>query len=206
MSLLGSFKEEVKNAEATTVSEGFKPLQSGIYPATLTKFGIYTNNFSSQSVFIEVEVKIDGEDKPRVLSVDRGLTLKDKSINKGTMSLINNIFEITGVDIDTAEPVDDTIKTWGKEYTMEVYKDCYNHSISAFIRETFEEGAKYDKGNILEGIFDADGKNGAGEDQTETFMKKIEEKPVLVKTTKAKAATTGGAGKAGTAAGTSRRL
>jgi hypothetical protein len=170
---------KVTSATATKVNEGFKPLESGIYVATLNEFGVYENNFKSNSLFIEVGIVENGEE--RKLTLDRGLTLKDGKDNEGTLSLIKEVFAATGVDISATETGASVVKTWGKEVQLQSFKECYGKEITAFVRETFEEGAKYDKGNIIENIFNPEGINSAGESQVDTFKKKIAEKPVLIK-------------------------
>jgi len=180
---------QVKNAEAAEVHEGFKPLPSGAYEATLTKFGVYENKFGNNSMHVEVEVKAEDRDEPVIIKIDRGLTLKDGSPNNGTLSMMKEIFHATGADIDNAKTGTEVINAFGSEAQLTSFTDTYNKKVLALVREVLDENnTAYPKSNIVEGIFKVDGTNSKGEDQLEAFNKKIAEKPVLVK---AKKATTG---------------
>jgi len=206
--LLSAIKQNIEQAKAVEVSEMFKPISSGIYDAVITKFGLYTNNFDSTSMFLQVEIKIDDEDEPRVLTMDKGVTLKDGKNNENTISTISNVFGICGVAIKDAKTGKDTCKTWGKERDLESFTDCYNKNVTAFVEETFEDGSAYPKKNNLVGVFDKNGSNSDGVDQKEKFLKKIEETPVrIVKPKKSSnSATTGTSSSPANGANASRRL
>jgi len=201
--IFDKYKTQISQAEAAEVSEGFKPLQSGAYKAVITKFGVYKNRFDNDSMYVEVAINEDG--KETVLSVDRGLTLKDGTPNNGTLSMMHEIFSACGVSPETVQPATDTAKTFGQEVQLEAFKECYNKEVAAFVRETFEEGAKYERGNMIEAIFKIDGTNSDGVDQLAKFKAKIEKQPILVKKSKAKSAT-GTAGAPATGSSAAARL
>ena len=203
MAIFDKYKTQITQAEAAEVSEGFKPLQSGAYKSIITKFGVYRNRFDNDSMYVEVLINEDG--KEITLSVDRGLTLKDGSQNNGTLSMMHEIFSACGVSPDTVQPATDTAKTFGQEVQLEAFKECYNKEVAAFVRETFEEGARYERGNIIEAIFNVDGKNSDGVDQLSKFKEKIEKQPILVKKSKEKAST-GTAGTPATGSSAAARL
>jgi hypothetical protein len=192
----------VKEAEAAEVNAGFKPLPSGAYEATLTKFGVYENNFGNNSMHVEVEIKTEDREDPVVIKIDRGLTLKDGKPNSGTLSMMKEIFNATGVDINSAKTGSEVIKAFGKDVQLTSFPETYNKKVLALVREVLDQNNEaYPKSNTIEGIFNLDGTNSKGEDQLETFKKKIEEKPVLVKAKK-----TAGAASAPNSSAAKKRL
>jgi len=188
---INALKQQIKEQEAGSVSEGFKPLSSAPYEAIITKFGIYENNFGNESMHVEIEIKTENRPEPITLKSDRGLTLKDGSPNTGTLSMMKEIFAATKVDIDSAQTSTTNIKAFNKDVVLNEFKDTYNKTITALIREVLDKNnTAFPKSNIIEGIYNIDGKNSADEDQIETFMNKIKETPVLVKAQRATTNTT----------------
>ena len=173
---LAQLANKVQTAKAAEATEAFKALPSGIYPATITAFGTYTNSFNSDS--IHIGLKIGEQD----FSIDRGLTLKDGKDNEGTLSLLKEVFAATGIDIATAQSAPKVIKAFGKDVQLTNWVETNGKEVNAYVRETFDESkGQYAKGNQIENIFNTENKNSAGEDQSTKFLEKIAEQPVLVK-------------------------
>jgi len=189
---INKLKNKVTEAKAAEAKAAWEPIKSGIYEATITLAGTYTNTFDSDAFVVTVEVEKDGSE-PAKLKMDRGLTLRDGGDNKSTLSLIKEILAATGVELTEENIGEGVIQSWNtKEHKMTDFKvdtftPCAGKKVSVFIRETFEEGAKMERGNIIEDIFKLDRTNSDGKDQSETFLAKITKEPVLKRKSKAKA-------------------
>jgi hypothetical protein len=193
LNILGLTQEQAAKTEVASISEGFKPLPSGIYNGNIVQIGTFKTDSGATQFKIVVKVK-DG----RELTKYGNYLKKDGSINEYGQRDVMGALNATKIDLSTIQAQTIKTKCYGKEKDFNNFIGLEKAPVSVFVREVFEEGSQYEEQNEIEGIFDEDCKNSNGEDQSEKFTQKIEKKPVLRRKAKAQS---GGSAKTAAAKG-----
>jgi hypothetical protein len=184
---LGLSTEEVNNTGTAEVQEAYKPLPSGIYTAKLVSVGSFVSK--EGAVMLKVETEVDDREVTEYVNIKK----KDGKSNEIGVRFLKMLADAAKLKLEEIETQNIKEKCYGKEVDYTKFVTFTGKEVNLFIRETFEEGAKYEQGNEIEFIADTENKNGAGEDQSETFLEKIEKKPILQKrSSKKKPSTTEG--------------
>ncbi len=177
---LGLTQEQVAKVEVASIREGFETLPSGIYEGNIVTVGTFTTDSGAIQFKIVVRIKDEkARDGYRELTKYGNFRKKDGSVNEFGQRDIIGALEATKMDL--AEIKTQTIKEkcYATERDFNNFIGVNKAPVTIFVRQVLEEGAQYEDQNEIEGIFDIEGKNSKGEDQTEAFMKKIEKTPVL---------------------------
>ena len=192
--------EESTYAEATgsSVSEGFQPLESGAYKATVKEVFVYVNSFGTNSmhyVFNLTESKKD----IKFRGYDISDKLQDGTANIGYSSRLKSVAFAAGVELDKLSTKEGTIKLFGKDQAGKFIIGMNDKPIVALVRLSDDtskaEGEPYKISNDVEGVCDMKGFDASGKNAVETFAEKVEKNPVFsFKSKTKKADTSAGAG------------
>ena len=175
---LGLDESVYNEAEEQTVSEGFKPLDSGIYKAKVKELAIFETDSGAGMLKIVVS-PIDLKDSLTDITVYQNIKKKNGEANPIGTATLKHILDACNTTLEEVVVKNEEIVGYGKPKQAKVIKGIQDKVILAFIRSVHEEGAKYETYNEIEAYARQDGTNAKGEDLTEAFKKKIEKNPVL---------------------------
>jgi hypothetical protein len=184
--LMGVSETTINNVEVQTIKEGFKPLDSGVYKGNVTEFATFTSSGGAGMLKVTFTPS-DANATP--VTIYQNIKKKDGSDNEIGQATFRHVLDAAGKTLPELNVVNEEIEAYGKKVQGVVAKGMENIVVTAFIRNVFEEGAKFDKYNEVEAWGRADGTNSKGEDMVAKFKEKIEKAPVLIR----KAKNTGGA-------------
>jgi len=188
-------KETVESAEEQTIRPAFELLPSGAYKAEIKELATFTTD--SGAVQLKAVVYIPSED--REITIYQNVKKKNGEPNAIGQATFKHIVEATNTSMDDLTAKTETIEAYGKKVEGKVVKGLSGKPLIALVREVFEEGAKYDKYNDIEGYARTDGTNAKGENIVEVFNEKIAKNPILTRKAKNTQAKTNGSSDAGTA-------
>ena len=176
---LGFSEEEYQEAEGLA-SEGFKPLDSGNYKATVKEVILFEGKFGQVMIH-----KVELNDSKKVLTFKSniGKTLKDGGINPGWINRVKMFAHATGVDkSDLSLGAETKVKEFGQEYTGNFILGMNDKPLIASIglyQDTNREGEQYEFSNHIHGVLAMDKTNTAGEDGVSIFKEMIADKPTF---------------------------
>jgi len=169
---LGINKEEFDKASASTVTEGFEPLESGAYPATIKSMILYKNKFDGTQLRVEVELT----ESKRVLSYrkDVGKLLQDGKVNGGFLSRLKSIAAAVNIDADSGFSIGKEIEfnSFGAVTKGNLLLGAIGKPVIALVRKSEDtdrpENDQYRIGNDIEGVASKDSED------YKTFIEKVE--------------------------------
>jgi hypothetical protein len=189
---LGITEETYAEATGASVSEGFVPLESGAYKATVKEVFVYVNSFGTNSMHYVFNLTESGKDI-KFRGYDISDKIKDGSANIGYSSRLKSVAFAAGVELDRLSTKEGTIKLFGKDQAGKFILGMNDKPVVALVRLSDDtskaEGEAYKLSNDVEGVCDMKGFDASGKNALEAFNEKVAKTPVFKVTGKAKSAT-----------------
>lgn len=187
---LGITEEAYAEATGASVSEGFVPLESGAYKATIKEVFVYQNSFGTNSMHYVFNLTESGKDI-KFRGYDISDKIKDGSANIGYSSRLKSVAFAAGVELDRLSTKEGTIKLFGKDQAGKFILGMNDKPIVALVRLSDDtskaEGESYKLSNDVEGVCDMKGFDASGKNAIEAFNEKVAKTPVFSFKSKAKA-------------------
>jgi len=173
-----------EEAEAQEVRGAFEVLPSGVYNASIKELATFMTQNGAGMLKAVVEIPVEGEDKPREITLYQNTKKKDGSPNDIGTATFKHIIQAVNVDSSSLSTKKETIKAYGKDVQGTVVNGILGKQFKALVRAVHEEGASYEDYNEIDAWAKTDGTNAKNEDIVTPFMEKIEKKPVLMRKAK----------------------
>ena len=180
---LGISEEELDQATGGAMSEGFTPLTSGVYDATIKEVVVYKQKFEkNEATFLKASVEVDG--KVLTFRKDVGKTLKDGKPNPGYTNRLKMFSYAAGVKLEDCSLKDGAkVNSYGKECSGSFIMGMNDKKVKSLVRLTDDtnkaEGESHNLTNDIEGIAAMDGTDATGEDVATKFTEKVAKTPVF---------------------------
>ena len=173
---LGIEESTWKEAEAQTVNEGFKPIESGVYKATIKELG----QFKTDNGAVMLKAKIALTDLiDHEIDFYQNIKKKNGEDNPIGVASLKHILEALNVSASEIGIKNGEIEAYGKKREAKLITGVTGKPFLAFVRQVHEAGAKYENYNEVEGFARIDGTNAKGEDIATKYKEKIEKTPIL---------------------------
>lgn len=184
MELLNKMGITGEQLEAATgeVGREFKPLDAGVYKATVKEILIYVNNFGGTEA--RYTVNLTTEDRDVTFLKDVGQLLKDGTPNGGYANRLKQFLYATGVDQADCNVKENfvEINSFGKKVMADAIIGMNGKPVMAEVLlmddTTKEEGEAYKLRNVLAGVLAMDGTDASGENMALVFDEKAKTTPI----------------------------
>ena len=175
---LGIDKAVYDEAEAQEVSEGYKPLPSGVYKSKIKELAIFNTDKGAGMLKVTVS-PVNPDESLTDVTVYQNIKKKDGSANEIGTRTLKNVLEALNTSLDQVAVQNAEIVGYAKNVQAKVISGIQNTMFLACIRQVHEEGAKYSDYNEIAAYAKADGTNAKGENIIDAFKAKIEKNPIL---------------------------
>ena len=178
--ILGLDQTTYDEAEVQTVSEGFKPFESGVYKSTVKEIAIFTSSKGAGML----KIVINPDDDLENITVYQNTKKKNGEPNPIGQATLKHVLEACNLTVEDSVIKKEEIVAYGKPVQAQVIKSATGKPIVACVRQIKEEGAKFPDYNEIEAYARPDGTNSKGEDLLANFKAKIEKNPILIRQAK----------------------
>jgi len=177
---LGINKEQWEEVAPIEVNEGYKPLESGVYNATVKEVAYYTtdNGAVQLKIVLTVPELLDHE-----LTQYQNIKKRNGEVNEIGERWFKGLFDATNTDINDTIVEEGEFEAYGSKKKGKIIRGLTGKPLKALVRAVHEEGAKFPDYNEFT-FARIDGTNGKGEDIVSKFKETIEKVPVLQRTAK----------------------
>jgi hypothetical protein len=179
---LGIDEATYEEATGASVSEGFQPLESGAYKATVKEIFVYQNSYGTNSMHYVFNLTESGKDI-KFRGYDTSDKLKDGTANIGYSSRLKSVAFAAGVELDKLSTKPGTIKLFGKDQDGKFIIGMNDKPLVALVRLSDDtskaDGEPYKLSNDIEGVCDMKGFDASGKNAVEAFNEKVAKTPVF---------------------------